>query len=472
VRPREELDDMTTETHAEDILPDGSDHGERVAATMPTERHVSVRDYDVAIAGASLAGCTAAILLARSGARVALVEKSPDPQAFKRICSHYIQSSAVATLERLGMIEPMMAAGAVRARVRMWTRSGWIEAPEKSVVPSGINLRRERLDPLIRELAAQTPGVELMLGCTVQELLREGERVCGVLARDAHGHTTELRTRLVVGADGRDSRVAKLADVPTKTAPHGRIAYGGYYEGPAPAGSPTATLWLLDPDMAAAFTTDSGHTFYAAMPTKDRLPEFREDPAAALEKLVASVPDAPPIADSRLVEPVQGKIDMTNVLHTPTAPGLALVGDAAGALDPLWGVGCGFALQSAEWLADSVAPALSGAESMERGLKRYRRRHARGLGGHTRTILDFASGRKINAGERMFFSAASYDERTGRVFEAFGTRNIGPVRMLATGMPLVMLASARRSISRRIGSRSHSQLVAGPSGDGASQSTQ
>ena len=127
---------------------------------------------------------------------------------------------------------------------------------------------------------------------------------------------------------------------------------------------------------------------------------------------------------------------MTNVIHAPTAPGLALTGDAAGALDPLWGVGCGFAFQSAEWLADSVAPALLGAESLEQGLERYRRRHARGLRGHTATILDYSSGRKLNPGERMLFSAATYDERTARVFEAFGSRNIGPVRMLATGVPL------------------------------------
>jgi flavin-dependent dehydrogenase len=426
-------------------------------------------DYDVAVVGASLAGCAAAILLARAGASVALVEKSPDPQAFKRICSHYIQSSAMPTIERLGLLEPMMQAGAVRSRVRLWTRAGWIEPPEKSMVPSGVNLRRERLDPLIRELAAKTPGVELMLGCAVHELVREGDQVRGVRARDPHGRTIELRTRLVVGADGRDSRVAKLAGVPTKSARHGRIAYGGYYEGPAPVGAPAATLWILDPDMAAAFPTDGDQTFYAAMPTKDRLPEFRSDPAAALQKFVASVPDAPPIAASRLVQPVQGKIDMTNVLHRPIAPGLALAGDAAGALDPLWGVGCGFALQTSEWLADSVAPALNGAEPLEKGLKRYRRRHALALGGHTRTILDYATGRKMNAGERMLFSAASYDERTGRIFEAFGSRNIGPVRMLATGVPLATLATARRSISRRFAVRSRSPVLATPSGDGASE---
>src|SRR3954452_18733868 len=60
-------------------------------------------DYDVAIVGARLSGCTAAILLGRAGARVALIEKRPDPQAYKRVCSHFIQASAVPTIERIGL---------------------------------------------------------------------------------------------------------------------------------------------------------------------------------------------------------------------------------------------------------------------------------------------------------------------------------------------------------------------------------
>jgi flavin-dependent dehydrogenase len=412
-------------------------------------------DYDVAIVGASLAGCTAAMFLGRSGASVALIEKSPDPQAFKRICSHYIQSSGVRPLERLGLVEPMMEAGAVRSRACARTPWGWVDPPAKSTLPSGINLRRERLDPLIRKMADETPGVELILGHSVNELIYDGEQVCGCRARDSHGQTLELRARLVVGADGRGSRIAKLAGVKTKTSPHGRFAYGGYFEGPPPPRFPSGVLWLLDPDMVGAFPTDNGQIFYAAMPAKERLPEFREDPAAALQRFVAGIPDAPPIAESRLVGEITGKLDMTNVISVPTAPGLALVGDAASAVDPLWGVGCGFALQSAEWLADSVAPALGGSESLERGLRRYRRRHSRGLKGHTREILDYATGRKINFGERFFFSTAAYDERTARVFEAFGSRNIGPGRMFATGIPLATLANARRSISRRAASRSH-----------------
>lgn len=433
---------------AEGIMSDAADHPSESAGPGPGGR---VDTYDVAVVGASLAGCTTAILLARAGARVALVDKSPDATAHKHICTHFIQSSAVPTLERLDLLERMLEAGALQSRARLWTRWGWIEPPAESSVPEGVNLRRERLDPLIRELAAETAGVDLMLGHTVGELVREGGRVCGVCARNSSGETLELSARLVVGADGRDSRVAKLAGVPRKTVPHGRIAYGAYFEGPRPATYPDQTLWILDPHMAAAFPTDSDLTLYAVMPTKDRLPEFKRDPEAALRAFIGSIPEAPPIRDSRLVGEIKGKIDMTNVIHAPTAPGLALAGDAAGALDPLWGVGCGFALQSAEWLADSVAPALRGAESLEQGLKRYRRRHARGLGGHTKAILDYASGRKLNAPERLLFSTATYDKRVGRIFEAFGSRNIGPVRMIATAMPLAVIANARRKLSPSAG---------------------
>ena len=416
-------------------------------------------DYDAVIVGGSLAGCASAIMLARDGARVALVEQRPDQAAYKKICSHYIQSSAVASLERLGLLESMMQEGAVRSRVRLNTPWGWIEPPAKSSVPSGVNLRREILDPLIRETAAATPGVELILGHTVHELLRDGDVVSGALARNTAGEELRLRSRLLVGADGRGSRIAKLAGVASKTVPHGRVAYGGYFEGPPPQGSPDASFWLLDPDMAAAFPTDSGLTFYAAMPIKEHAGAFRDDPGKALVALLESLPDGPPIGASRIVQPPQGKLDMTNVANTPVAPGLALVGDAALAIDPLWGVGCGWALQSAEWLADSVSPALRGSEPLPAGLKRYRRRHAHGLRGHAAMIYDYAGGRKFNAPERLLFSMATCDERTSAVMEAFGTRNIGPLEMMMRGMPLALRARARRSLSRRGRARSGSAPV-------------
>ncbi len=412
----------------------------------PSRSAAGPQEYDAVIVGASLAGCATAILLGRAGARVALVEKRPDPAAFKRVCSHFIQASAVPTIERLGLLEPIMAAGGVRSRVHGWTPWGWIEAPPDQAGHS-LNLRREILDPLVREVAAATPGVELMLGRTAAGVSRETGIVRGVDVRDGGGGTTELRARLTVGADGRDSRIAELASVPTKTLPHNRFAYGAYFEGALPAGAPDSSYWMLDPQWAAAFPTDSGLTFYAAMLTKDRLPKFKPDPEAALVEFVAGLPDPPPIRAGRIVGPVVGKIDMPNRIRVTVAPGLALVGDAALATDPLFGVGCGWALQSGEWLADSVAPALRGEESLDAGLRRYRRRHGRELRSHAFVNHDYATGRRFRLGERVMFAAAARDTKVAAVVDAMVTRRIKPSKVLTRGLPRAIVVNTRHAIS-------------------------
>jgi 2-polyprenyl-6-methoxyphenol hydroxylase-like FAD-dependent oxidoreductase len=420
----------------------GSDHPRSVTASP---------DYDVVIVGASLAGSAAAILLAREGARVALVEKQPDRQAFKRICSHFIQSSAVPTLERLGLLEQMEALGAVRSRINAWTQWGWVRPVAQPRVPAGVNLRREKLDPLLRDTAAATDGVELMLGQTVHELVQRDGRIAGVVTRDRSGGETTLHATLVVGADGRDSQIAELAGANVKTVPHARFAYGAYFEGPPLPTGPDAMMWMLDPQWAAAFPTDEGQVFYACMPTKDRLPEFKADPGAALVRFLRDVPEPPPIHEARRVGPVMGKLDMTNRIRHRTRPGLALIGDAALATDPLWGVGCGWALQSAEWMADAVTPALRGAEPLEAGLERYRKVYARQLNGHAQLIHDYAGGRRLNRMERVMFSAAARDERMAAMFEEFGTRNAEPRRVLVPFLAGSIAVNARHALRRRRG---------------------
>lgn len=401
--------------------------------------------YDVAVVGASLAGCAAAIQLGRAGLRVAVIEKQPDPQAFKRICSHFIQASGVPAIERLGLLETLEAAGAKRPRVHMWTRWGWIEAPPERA-GRGVNLRREVLDPLLRSTAAGTPGVEMMLGWTAQQLLRDGETFAGVTVRNPAGEEREIRARLTVGADGRDSRVAELSAVPTRTYPHNRIAYGGYFEGGAPPYAPDATAWFLDPQWVAGFPTDNGLTFYAAMPTKDWLPRFKRDPAGTLVDFIANVPEAPPIREGRLVQPPMGKVEMTSRMRRPVAPGLALIGDAALATDPLFGVGCGWAFQSAEWLSDSVLPALRGDEALEKGLARYRRRHAKELRGHAFFIHDYSTGRRFNPAERMIWSAAVRDPQAATLLDRMGTRQVGPLRTMPRLLPRALAVNARHAL--------------------------
>lgn len=404
---------------------------------------VARADFDVVIVGASLSGCTAAILLGRAGARVALIEKRPDPAAYKRLCSHFIQASAVPTLERLGLMEPILAAGGQRARGLLWTRWGWIE-PTEEPTAYGVNLRREVLDPLVRAAAAAAPGVELMLGQTAVRLLRGDNGFAGVTVRDPDGEDLEIPARLTIGADGRDSPIAAMAEVKERTRPHGRFAYAAYFEGPLPDFAPDAGLWMMDPQVAAAFPTDDGLVLYVAMPTKDHLPRFKEDIEGTLVEWVSSVPEAPPIRESRRVGPIIGKLDMTNRIRGPVAPGLAVVGDAALAADPLFGVGCGWALQSGEWLADSVSPALHGIDSLENGLRRYRKRHRRQLGMHARLIHDYSTGRKFDRSERLMIATAARDQRAAALFEAMGTRRVRPQEMLVPMAARVVAANARR----------------------------
>lgn len=438
------------------------DRTQRANAAQPAR----IEEFDAVIVGASLAGCTAALKLGRAGARVALVEQHADPQAFKQVCSHFMQASAVPTLERLGLLDDAMAAGAVRSRFRIWTRWGWIVAPPE-LAQSGLNLRRELLDPLLREAALNAPGVESWLGHSAVTLVREEQRIRGVAVRDRSGEEHHLRARLVVGADGRGSKIARLSGVPVRTTPHGRFAYGAYFEGPQPDHAPDASLWVMDPQWAAAFPTDSGLTFYAAMPTKDRLPEFRGDPARALVAFLADLPEPPPIREARMVGTITGKLEMPNIEHEPTAPGLALIGDAALATDPLWGIGCGWALQTGEWLADSVGAALAAGpgadEQLDAGLARYHRRWRRGLAGHARVIDDLAGARRLNAGERFVFAAAARDGRVAALTDAFGARAIDPNRFLARALPRSVVVNVRHRLS---GGERFAPYSRGSGGDG------
>jgi 2-polyprenyl-6-methoxyphenol hydroxylase-like FAD-dependent oxidoreductase len=122
---------------------------------------------------------------------------------------------------------------------------------------------------------------------------------------------------------------------------------------------------------------------------------------------------------------------MTNTSRPAAGPGVAFVGDAAMACDPLWGVGCGFALQTAEWLVDSTADAVMSGRGLDAALTRYRRRHRRALAAHHFLMSDFASGRPLNLIERTMFAAAARDDAMARHLYDFGSRQIGPLRFLS-----------------------------------------
>ncbi|MFC8277534.1 NAD(P)/FAD-dependent oxidoreductase [Streptomyces sp. NPDC057271] len=411
-------------------------------------------DYDVVISGASLAGSAAATLLARSGARVALLERRSDPEAYKVLCTHSVTACAYPVLDELGLLPALEKAGAVRNEARWYTRWGWIEpraAPAGPELPYAYNIRRSVLDPLIRSNAAGTPGVDLLLGHRVTGLVTEAGRAVGVRATTPEGER-EIRARLVVGADGKDSAIAKLAEVPDRQHENTRFGYLAHFRN-LPLHGGIGQTWFLEPDMAYAFPNDDGVTVLAVLPDKKRLPAFREDLEGSFLDFVRNLPEAPPIDSAERVSKFVGLVDYPLHSRKPTAPGLALIGDAALTGDPLWGVGCGWALQSAQWLAEAVAPAATGRADLDKALAVYARRHGRRLRGHQFLAADFAKARPFNPVERLMFSAAARDESVARHLHLFGNRLISPLRFLnpmAVGRAAAVNIKHRRTVGASV----------------------
>jgi len=384
--------------------------------------------YDVAIVGASISGCAAAILFGREGAKVALIERAQDPGAYKKICTHYIQPSATPTIERLGLATAIEMAGGLRNDVELFTRWGWVLPPPAPLTARpayGYNIRRQMLDPIVRNAAVTTSGVDFMPGFSARELLKSDDRINGVRAEGSDGVQREIEAGLVVGADGRQSRIAELAGLDAKTKPNGRFFYFAHYRNlPLKSGS-RSQIWFLEPDIAYAFPNDGDVTLLAAMPERAKLSTWKADPEAAMQQLFDRLPNGPALGRAERVSPMMGVLEYPNLTRKVFRPGLALIGDAALSIDPLWGVGCGWAFQSAEWLADAIAGTWSPPGALDRGLAAYGRRHRRELAGHEFLISDFSTGRPYNPLERLMFSAAARDPICADHLAAFGSRCIG-----------------------------------------------
>ena len=415
-------------------------------------RSRSTDDYDVAVVGASIAGCTAAILLGRAGARVALLERQTDAASYKTMCTHFIQPSATPTIERLGLAERIEAAGGVRNGADVWTRYGWVRprlGDGYRHPPFGYDIRRLKLDPMMRELAVETPGVELKLGQRATALLRSNGRPTGVRVVDRERHEREITARVIVGADGRGSEIARMAGVRARVKPNERFGYFAYYRDLPLVSGDRTLLWVLDPDIAYAFPQDDGITLMASFQTRDRMSWFKRDIEANFENYFRGLPGAPDLSNGERISKILGKLEMPSTMRPAGRPGLAFVGDAAIAADPAWGVGCGWAFQSGEWLGEELAEALDGDASdarVDAAIERYRKRHRRELLGHFLLTSDYSTGRRFSALERLLFSAAAKDEAVHAGFHALGARSIGPTD---TEFARLVGRSIRVNVTRR-----------------------
>lgn len=397
--------------------------------------------YDVVIVGASLAGCSAAIHYGRAGLRVALLERSRSMDAFKGMCGHFVLGGTRPALERLGLWDAMVARGAAVSDIALWSGSGWIQPTAD--VPPAISLRRRHLDPMLRQMAASTPGVDLHLGHTVTGLLQAGNSLTGVVARHEEG-VRSIEASLVVAADGHRSPVAELAGVEAKIGDNARFLYWGYYSGVRLRSPASAAVWNVDPHVAVAIPTDDGLHLLGVFATKDRLDDFADDKLTAVETFFAELPDGPDLSGAERASKAVGTSDYPMVRRKVNPrPGLALIGDAATTSDPVPAVGCGWAFRSAEWLAGSTIPALRGEESLRTGLKRYARSF-RFIVGHDRLIRSEARGREANPIQRALRTAARHDEVVASRLGNFAMRAIPVSGLLNPAVIGRALVGARR----------------------------
>jgi 2-polyprenyl-6-methoxyphenol hydroxylase-like FAD-dependent oxidoreductase len=390
----------------------------------------SAKEFDVAVVGASVAGCTAARLFAQSGASVALIERRDDPAAFKVVCTHAILPPASPTIERLGLASLLLERGVPRTGAQFWTPyGGWFDLPAEV---RGWGVTRRTLDPLLRELTLNTRGVEYFAGWGAKQVVFDHMRPAGLELEDRNRQTMVLRARLLVGADGRTSNVARLAGVQGRVRPHNRFFYFAYWRGVEQtevAGAPAVRLWILDPDGAAHFPNEDDLTVLVGAYHRARLAEVRGDLEGSYMRTLASLPDGPDLRDAQRVSKVLGKLEVPNVIRPAGRPGIAFVGDAALATDPLFGVGLAFAFQSAEWLVDETSDVLDGRQELDAALRRYGRKFLWRLGPHHVQIADFSTARKVTPLERRLFRKSTSDPEVARAFGQILARERSPLSL-------------------------------------------
>ncbi|MFC4376039.1 NAD(P)/FAD-dependent oxidoreductase [Nocardia halotolerans] len=406
-------------------------------------------DYDVVVVGAGPAGSAAAILLGRAGLRVALMEAHRDPGTYKRLCTSSIRSSALPTMQRIGLDKLIEQAGGVPSHDGYLTPYGWLRTPRtKDRPPHGYNIRREVLDPLIRNAAAELPQVTLIMGAKVRELTRdELGRVDGVAA-NVLGKERRLRARLVIGADGRHSKVADLAGLPGHRSANCRSCVFAYYRNVTVPADRTLSIWLKMPEIVSIGAMDDGQVVLAGLLDKKQY-AAAQDKEAALLAAYANLSDVPELADAERVSDVIGYRDYPSITRRQiTAPGVALIGDAAMSADPAEGAGLGWALQTAEWLSDAVArPLAAGAPGrIDAAARRYQRTHRFRLWPHQLQIIDLSRRPELSIMMRVLLSAAVHDSWVGARVTKAVTRNASMFTALS---PLFLVRSLAAALQQR-----------------------
>ena len=323
--------------------------------------------FDVVIVGARCAGSPLAAMLARRGLRVCLLDRSSFPS--DSLSTHVIQPCGVQVLERLGVLEQALEAGAVPVtRFTLLDEDVRIDAeidPETFGAP-GLCLRRLKLDHLLVEAAAAA-GAEMHTATAVTGLLWDEGKVVGV-----ETPCGALRASLVVGADGRSSTVARLVGASEyRVEPPGRLFSWAYFEGVA-EDEGRLRLGHLGELAYLCCPTDSKLFMAGVCPPMDVKAAYLADREGGFKTGIERWPElAELLAGAKRVGPIRVLADWHGYFREAAGPGWVLLGDAGHFKDPTPAQGISDALRQAECLADSITAGLGGGGALDGELRRW-----------------------------------------------------------------------------------------------------
>jgi 2-polyprenyl-6-methoxyphenol hydroxylase-like FAD-dependent oxidoreductase len=320
--------------------------------------------YDVAVVGARCAGAATAMLLARRGHRVLVLDHARPGS--DTLSTHALMRGGAVQLRRWGLLGAVAAAGTPPIRQTRF-QYGDESAPVRIKPGAGVDAlyapRRTVLDRILVD-AAVAAGAEVRFGVGVTDLERDPDgRVVGLVARDRDLAPVRVRARLTIGADGIRSLVARETGAATLRtgAGSGAVVYG-YWAGL----DVTGYEWFYRRGATAGFVpTNDGETLVFAGTTTAR---FRREiagdvRAGYLRLLKEAVGGSDHRLDDRPAPPrLRAFPGQPGHSRRPWGPGWALVGDAGHFVDPLSTHGMTDAFRDAELLAEAVDAVLAGAD--------------------------------------------------------------------------------------------------------------
>ncbi|OKH80678.1 hypothetical protein EB75_19995 [Mycobacterium sp. ST-F2] len=235
--------------------------------------------FDVVVVGARCAGSPLAAMLARQGVNVAVVERATFPR--DTLSTHIFETDGLSFLDRLGVTDQLRATGApftMRSNSRADGFQFNVRWPLRNGdVGGGASVRRTVLDPILVG-AAEESGAQVRMATEVTGLVEDGGRVTGVRVKTHGGHEDELRARLVVGADGRNSTVGNLvAARKYNVVPGQRFAYWAFFSGAHMPAEASNVFHRWDDKFVIAAPCDEGLYQVIVVPELCQLQRFRAD---------------------------------------------------------------------------------------------------------------------------------------------------------------------------------------------------